>query len=97
MKIIGWESPEIGEEVIDKKKELDSFGSNIIIFNDDVNSFDWVIQSLVEICSHTKEQAEQCALIIHTRGKCGVKKGTFEKLRPLAEGLIDRGINATIE
>ncbi|OSZ78219.1 Clp protease ClpS [Chitinophagaceae bacterium IBVUCB1] len=70
---------------------------NLIVWNDDVNTFDHVIQSLMEICEHYPEQAEQCALIIHHKGKCGVRKGTFEMLRPQAEALIDRGIQATID
>lgn len=70
---------------------------NLIVWNDDVNTFDWVIESLVDICGHETIQAEQCALIIHHRGKCGVKKGSFDDLRPQAEGLIDRGIQATID
>ena len=70
---------------------------NLIVWNDDVNTFDHVIDSLVEICNHYPEQAEQCALIIHHKGKCGVKKGSFDFLRPQAEALIDRGIQATID
>lgn len=70
---------------------------NLIVWNDEVNTFDWVIESLVDVCEHSPEQAEQCALIIHHRGKYGVKKGSFELLRPQAEALIDRGIQATID
>jgi len=70
---------------------------NLIVWNDDVNTFDWVIDSLVEICDHSPEQAEQCALLIHYKGKCGVKKGSFDKLRPKAEALIERGIQATVD
>jgi ATP-dependent Clp protease adaptor protein ClpS len=69
----------------------------IIVWNDDVNTFDWVIDSLMDICCHTRTQAEQCALIIHHAGKYAVKEGDFEVLRPQAEALIERGINATIE
>ncbi len=69
----------------------------IIVWNDDVNTFDWVIESLIEICSHTPEQATQCTFLIHYSGKCGVKKGDFDVLRPMCEALIDRGINATID
>lgn len=69
----------------------------IIVWNDNVNTFDWVIDCLMDICCHTREQAEQCAMIIHYAGKYAVKTGDFETLRPQAEGLIDRGINATIE
>ena len=70
---------------------------NIIVWNDDVNTFDWVIESLVDICGHTVESAEQCALFIHQNGKYAVKKGDFDTLRPQCEGLIDRGISATID
>lgn len=70
---------------------------NLIVWNDDVNTFDHVIESLVDVCEHSAEQAEQCALIIHHKGKYGVKKGTFEILRPQAEALINRGIQATID
>ena len=69
----------------------------LVVHNDDVNTFDWVIQALVEICQHTEEQAEQCSLIIHFKGKAIVKEGEFSKLHPLKNGLSDRGINATIE
>lgn len=70
---------------------------HLIVWNDDVNTFDWVIDSLIEICDHSPEQAEQCALFIHFKGKYSVKKGSFEDLRPKAEALIDRGISATID
>ena len=70
---------------------------NLLVWNDNVNTFDWVIESLVDICGHETLQAEQCALIIHHKGKCGVKKGSFDDLRPQAEALIDRGIQATID
>ena len=70
---------------------------NLIVWNDEVNTFDWVIESLIEICGHTEQQAEQCAMIIHHKGKYAVKRGSFEVLRPLAEALIDREIQATID
>jgi ATP-dependent Clp protease adaptor protein ClpS len=70
---------------------------NLIVWNDDVNSFDHVIETLIEVCKHNKHQAEQCTLIIHHNGKCGVKKGSFKKLRPMAEAIIERGIQATID
>jgi ATP-dependent Clp protease adaptor protein ClpS len=70
---------------------------NLIVWNDDVNTFDWVIESLVDVCGHENMQAEQCALIIHHKGKCGVKKGSFDELRPQAEELINRSIQATID
>lgn len=71
--------------------------SSIIIHNDNVNTFDWVIQSLVEICRHTLEQAEQCALLIHFKGSYAVKHGSRIRLSPMKDALVDRGINATLE
>lgn len=71
--------------------------SKLIVHNDEVNTFDWVIRSLVEICKHTHQQAEQCAWIIHFSGKYPVKKGPINLLRPMRQALVDRGIGATIE
>jgi ATP-dependent Clp protease adaptor protein ClpS len=70
---------------------------NLIVWNDDVNSFDHVINTLIEVCKHTSTQAEQCTMLIHYKGKCAVKKGSFDYLRPMAETIIDRGIQATID
>ena len=70
---------------------------HLVVWNDDVNTFDWVIDTLVKICGHTKEQAEQCAILIHYNGKCTVKKDSFNNLKPQCEAIIDRNINATIE
>jgi ATP-dependent Clp protease adaptor protein ClpS len=69
----------------------------LIVWNDEVNTFDHVIDSLVDVCEHSPEQAEQCAMLIHHKGKYGVKKGSFDFLRPRAEALINRGIQATID
>lgn len=69
----------------------------IIVWNDDVNTFDWVIEALVEVCGHSPEQAEQCAMIIHTKGKYGVKQGDYETLKPMCDAICERLINATIE
>lgn len=73
------------------------YNNSIVVWNDEVNTFDWVIESLVEVCDHTLESAEQCALIIHFSGKYAVKKGSFDDLRPRCEALLDRGISATIQ
>ena len=70
---------------------------NLIVWNDDVNTFDWVIESLIEVCGHSEHQAEQCAMIIHHAGKYAVKRGSFDILRPQAEALIHREIQATID
>lgn len=69
----------------------------LIVWNDDVNTFEWVIETLMEICGHSSEQAEQCALIIHSQGKYAVKYGSYEILKPLCEAITDRGISATVE
>lgn len=71
--------------------------NKLIIHNDEVNTFDWVIETLVEVCKHNYEQAEQCSLIIHNKGKYAVKHGKFEHLRPMKDAICDRGIGATIE
>lgn len=71
--------------------------NHLVLFNDEVNTFDWVIESLISICNHDRHQAEQCSLIIHNNGKCSVKEGNFDRLRPLCEALLDRGLSATIE
>ncbi len=70
---------------------------NLIVYNDDVNTFDFMIESLVTVCKHEREQAEQCTHIIHYKGKCSVKTGTFKKLQPLCDALADRGISAVVE
>ena len=72
-------------------------GCSLVVWNDDVNTFEWVIQALIEICQQAEEQAEQCAMLIHLRGKYAVKQGSFDLLKPMCEAIIDRGINATIE
>lgn len=69
----------------------------LIVWNDEVNSFDWVIETLVDICGHTQVQAEQCAMIIHFKGKYAVKDGHYDSLKPMREAITERGINATIE
>ena len=77
--------------------EKDVMTRKLVLHNDDVNTFDWVIDALVEICRHSVEQAEQCSYIIHHKGKYAVKHGSLESLKPMKDAIIDRGINATIE
>lgn len=69
----------------------------IILHNDDVNTFDHVIYSLVDICEHDPIQAEQCAMIVHYNGKCSVKRGTFDQLEPKCTALLERGLSADIQ
>lgn len=72
-------------------------GYSLIVWNDEVNTFEWVIETLIEVCNHTPEQAEQCAMLIHTKGKYAVKKGSYESLKPKCDAITDRKIGATIE
>jgi len=78
---------------------LDDIGHefSLIVWNDHVNTFEWVIETLVDICNHSYEQAEQCAYIIHHQGKYAVKHGGYDFLKPKCEAICDRGIGATIE
>lgn len=69
----------------------------LVIYNDDVNTFDHVINSLISVCKHSPEQAEQCTMLVHYKGKCTVKEGDFEKLKPMCEAILDRGIQANIQ
>ena len=70
---------------------------NLIVFNDHVNSFDHVIESLVKVCKHDMIQAEQCTWLVHYTGKCQVKKGDYEELEGMCTGLLNRGITAEIQ
>ncbi|MEM9674368.1 MAG: ATP-dependent Clp protease adaptor ClpS [Cyclobacteriaceae bacterium] len=70
---------------------------DLVVINDDYNTFDHVINTLIRVCKHTPEQAEQCTLIIHYKGKCAVKKGTFEELKPMLDAIHDVGIGAEIQ
>jgi ATP-dependent Clp protease adaptor protein ClpS len=69
---------------------------DLVVFNDDVNTFEHVIHTLIRVCNHTCEQAEQCTLIIHYRGKCSVKRGTFDFLKPMRDAICEAGIDARI-
>jgi ATP-dependent Clp protease adaptor protein ClpS len=69
----------------------------LIIYNDDHNTFDWVIQCLMDVCNHTQEQSEQLSLFIHFKGKATVKTGPFDLLKPMKDALIERGLSAVIE
>lgn len=79
---------ELLEEDIDVK--------DLVVFNDDVNTFDHVIDTLIRVCRHSKEQAEQCTWLIHYKGKCTVKTGSYDELKPLKDGITDAGIDAKI-
>ena len=77
--------------------ELNNKENSIVLYNDDVNSFDHVINSLCKYCDHDSVQAEQCAWIVHNNGKCLVKRGSFDELKPICTALTDNGLSAQIE
>lgn len=70
---------------------------NLVVYNDDVNTFDHVIETLIKVCNHTAEQAEQCTLLIHYKGKCTVKVGAYEELEGMCTSLHDKLLSANIE
>ena len=77
-------------------KESRTINNEIVLYNDDVNTFDHVIETLIRVCNHAPEQAEQCAMIVHYNGKCTVKTDVLEKLKPQCLQLLDAGLNAEI-
>ncbi len=85
------------EEQVDVMEAVDTTDlADLVVFNDDVNTFEHVIATLIRVCQHTPEQAEQCTYLIHYKGKCAVKSGTFEFLRPYRESICEAGIDARI-
>jgi ATP-dependent Clp protease adaptor protein ClpS len=87
------------ELVLDRTETIatDRKHYKLVLYNDDVNTFDWVIESLMDVCKHGPEQAEQAAMIVHYRGKCAVKSGTWDILEPPCSALLERGLSAKIE
>ena len=78
-------------------EELVDVNNEIVLHNDDVNTFDHVIETLVRVCKHTEEQAQQCAILVHYKGKCTVKTGAFDELKPQCTSLLEAGLSAEIE
>lgn len=78
------------------EESLEEEGLDLVVYNDEVNTFDHVISVLMKVCEHSREQAEQCTILIHYKGKCAVKKGSFEELKPMCEAILDAGIQANI-
>ena len=85
---------QILEEVL--VEEQTGLNNEIIVYNDDVNTFDHVIETLIRVCNHTAEQAEQCSIIIHYKGKCTVKTGVLDELKPQCSSLLEAGLSAEI-
>lgn len=70
---------------------------SLLLFNDEVNTFDFVIDALIQVCGHERMQAEQCTILVHYKGKCEVKTGEYSKLEPMCTALLDRGLSAQIQ
>ncbi|MGX1929642.1 ATP-dependent Clp protease adaptor ClpS [Flagellimonas sp. 2504JD4-2] len=84
----------VSEELLLEEEVLKQ--NEIVLFNDDVNTFDHVIDTLIKVCDHTPEQAEQCSLIVHYNGKCTVKTGEYSYLKPRCSKLLEAGLSAEI-
>jgi ATP-dependent Clp protease adaptor protein ClpS len=90
------------KEVVKEEKEVDVLdavddGLKVVLYNDDVNTFDWVIECLCELCEHDEIQAEQCAVLVHYKGKAVVKTGEEDKIKSICQALCDRGLSALVE
>ena len=90
------------KEVVKEEKELELLdavddGLKVVLYNDDVNTFDWVIECLCELCQHDEIQAEQCAVLVHYKGKAVVKTGEEDKMKSICQALCDRGLSAVVE
>ncbi|MEZ7886761.1 MAG: ATP-dependent Clp protease adaptor ClpS [Flavobacteriales bacterium] len=84
------------------QEELDvlveeAVSNKIVLFNDEVNSFDFVIEALIKVCGHEAIQAEQCTILVHFKGRCTVKEGDYDDLEPMCTALLDRGLTAEIQ
>jgi ATP-dependent Clp protease adaptor protein ClpS len=77
-------------------QEAVGINNEIVLYNDDVNTFDHVIDTLIKVCNHTSEQAEQCAILVHYKGKCTVKTGSYDELKPQCSQLLEAGLSAEI-
>ena len=84
------------EQTITEVEEITTEQQQVVVYNDDVNTFDHVINTLIKVCKHSQEQAEQCTWIIHFRGKCAVKSGSRLELVPVKDAICDAGIDARI-
>lgn len=91
-----YSAPEIEIDVMVDDAEVTAAVHSLVVFNDEVNTFDFVIDTLMEVCQHTAEQAEQCTYIIHYKGKCAVKSGDFDELLPMRNAICNRGISAEL-
>jgi len=87
------------KEKIQEQQDVDKLekpNNEIVVYNDEINTFDHVIETLIKACDHTLEQAEQCTILVHYKGKCTVKTGALEDLKPRCSKILEAGINAEI-
>jgi ATP-dependent Clp protease adaptor protein ClpS len=77
-------------------EEQVGLNNEIVLYNDDVNTFDHVIDTLIRVCKHTAEQAEQCSILVHYKGKCTVKTGSYDELKPQCTQLLEAGLSAEL-
>lgn len=87
---------ETESDLLLEEEEVGVGDKQIILYNDDVNTFEFVINALIKICKHDALQAEQCTYLVHYKGKCSVKKGTYEELEPMCTALLEKGLTAEI-
>jgi len=88
---------ELEELLLEEVKVKSENNKNLILYNDDVNTFEFVTESLIKVCKHDMIQAEQCTYLVHFSGKCAVKSAEYKKLKPMCEALLERGLTAKIE
>mgnify|MGYP006306811313 CR=1 FL=1 len=86
----------IDKNIKQKKGTESSENRFIVLYNDDFNTFDYVIECLIDVCQHDANQAEQCALFTHYKGKCDIKSGSYDELKPLKELLLEKGLSVNI-
>ena len=89
--------PYVSPETEAESAVLEDSGCSLILYNDDVHTFDYVIKALVDICRHTEEQAEQCAILVHCHGSCIVKQGSYSELVPMHTSLLDKELTSEIK
>lgn len=94
-KLLSDELEQIAEVVEEIPTSLQN--AQLVVYNDDFNTFDWVIQCFMEVCNHTFEQSEQLSLLVHYKGKAIVKTGNIDKLKPMKDALVERGLSAVID
>lgn len=87
----------VKESPFESTELLHDEAKNLVLFNDEFNTFDFVIDTLIEVCGHSMEQAETCTWIVHYKGKCAVKSGSFYELRPVYQEFVNRNLTASIE